>query len=382
MKHKILSLLIVAVAIFSFGQSAYAGAVTIPDAKLSNALHDILGVPYNQQITTEQLAGLTGDVNLSGYGISDMDGVQYLTGASSIDLSLNTIGSIPREIENLTSLESLDISGNKLTRIPSNIGNLSSLKSLDIRANRLEELTSALKKLSLDTFKCDYNFLNVSAGSSDRSIIDGIGAANKYFQDQLVTVKNLSAYSPQNGTIVLYWDEMGSIRFDNGVIGEIDRFVVLDSGYNYKGQASAQKKSYEISGLDTTTEYTFYVGADYYVKGTKYDGTYVKAYRSVTLKAVPQNTPTMTLTPSDTPTATPEPETPTPAPETPTPAPETPTPVPQTAVPGPPPEKTGGGLNTIYIVLIVLIALFVLLTLFIIMRAVGQKRNSNTRYRR
>ena len=136
MKYKILSLLIAAILIFSLGPSAYAGAVSISDTKLSNALHDIAGVPYNQQLTTEQLAALTGDVNLSGYGISDIDGVQYLTGAASIDLSLNTIGSIPREIENLTSLESLDLSGNKLTMLPSNIGNLSSLKTLDISAKQ------------------------------------------------------------------------------------------------------------------------------------------------------------------------------------------------------------------------------------------------------
>jgi hypothetical protein len=175
---------------------------------------------------------------------------------------------------------------------------------------------------------------------------------------------------------------MEHVHFDNGVIGEIDRFVVLDAGYDYKGQTGPQSTSYEISGLDTTTEYTFYVGADYYVQGTKYNAAYVKVYRSVKLKAVPQNTPTMSETPSATPTATPAPETPTPEPETPTPAPATGTPAPQTAAPSQEPEKTGGGLNAIYIILIILIALFVLLTVIIIVRAVGQKRRSDTRYRR
>ena len=117
-------------------------------------------------ITTEQLASITGSVNLSGRSISDIDGVQYLTGVTSLDLSLNSFSSIPRDIENLKSLETLDISGNKLAHIPSNLGAMTGLKNLDIRANRLTELPSALTKLTLDTFKCDYNFLDVSSGSS------------------------------------------------------------------------------------------------------------------------------------------------------------------------------------------------------------------------
>ena len=218
MKYKILAILLIAVLVFSFSHTAYAAAVSIPDAKMSNALHDMLSVPYNQQLTTEQLAGITGTVNLSGLGISDIEGVQYLKGATSIDLSLNSFGEIPREIENLTSLESLDLSGNKLTRIPSNIGAMSSLKYLDISANRLEEIPSALTSLSLIDFKCNYNFMNVSEGSAARNTINLISAQNKYFEDQLIAVQGLSAYAPQSGTIIIYWDKMEHIHFDSGVI--------------------------------------------------------------------------------------------------------------------------------------------------------------------
>lgn len=383
MKYKILSIFIVLVFAFSFAPVVFAGAVSIPDSNLSTALHDILGVANNQQITSEQLAGITGNVNLSGLGISNMDGVQYLTGATSIDLSLNSIGAVPREIENLTSLESLDLSGNKLTRLPSNLGGLSSLKNLDIRANRLAEIPSALTSLTLTDFKCDYNFLDVSDGSSARNTINLISAQNKYFEDQLTEVVNFSAYSPQSGSVVLYWDEMENIHFSNGVIGEIVRFSVLDSGYSYIGEAKPYEASFQINGLDTTTEYTFRVSADYYVKGTKYDGRYTKLYKDVKVKAVPQNTPTPEASATETPTPTLEPETPTPEPQTPTPTQQAATP---THTPAPiesqENEKTGGAGTTIYIIIIVLAAIFVFITLLIIMRAIAQRKHRNSRYRR
>ncbi len=383
MRYKLLSLFLIFALIFSLGQTAFAVAVSIPDSNLNSALHQLAGVPAGDSLTTEKLAAITGAVNLSNKGISNIDGVQYLTGASSIDISLNSITSVPREIENLTALESLDLSGNRLSRIPSNIGVMSGLKNLDISANRLDEIPSALTKLSLTTFKCDYNFLDVSDGSSARSTINLISAQNKYFEDQLIAVQKLSAYSPQNGTIVIYWDAMESIKFDSGAIGEIDRFVVLDSGYKYIGESAAYEKSYSISGLDTTTEYTFHVSADYYVKGTKYSSIYTKFYKEITLKAVPQNTPTMELSPTETPTVTPAPETPTPMPETPTPTiqADTQTPI-VTALPSQAPQSTNSAAKIIRIIIIILAVIFVLVTLLIIMRAVAQRKHRNSRYRR
>ena len=382
MKYKVLALLLTFVLIYSCVPVAQAATVTIPDANLNGALHQILGTPASEPITTEQLASITGSVNLSGRSISDIDGVQYLTGVTSLDLSLNSFSSIPRDIENLKALEVLDISGNKLARIPSNLGALTGLKNLDIRANRLTELPSALTKLTLNTFKCDYNFLDVSSGSSVLSTIGQIPAENKYYKDQLLPIKKFSAYSPQSGTITLYWDKMDDLVFDNGVVGHIARYVVLDSDYSYIGEVGGSGNSYEVSGLDPSIEYTFHVGADYYVKGTKYDGTYVKIYKEVTLKAMPLNTATPEISPTETPTASPVPDTATPEPATAAPTIQV---ITATTAPAPvateAPSDSGGG-RAIYIIIIVLAAIFVFVTLLIILRAIGQRSTRNTRYRR
>ena len=383
MKSKVFVFLLIMALIFSLAPTAFAGTVSIPDANLNGALRGILGISGSDPLTSEQLATITGAVNLSGKSISKIDGIQYLTGAQSIDLSLNDISSVPREIESLTSLEGLDLSGNRITRLPSNIGGMSGLKSLDIRANRLDELPSALSKLTLQTFNCDYNFLDVGDGGSDLGVINSINAPTKEYKRQLLPVQNFSAYSPQSGTVILYWDEMSFIHFDNGAIGEIARFSVLDGSYGYIGEANYTQKSYEISGLDTTTEYTFYVSADYYVQGTKYSNSYTKLYKSVKIKAVPQNTPTMELSTTETPTVTPEPITPTPTPPPATEEQQIVTPTPQPAAQATLPPKESGSLGTvIYIIIVVLGAIFVFITVLIILRAIGQRRSRNTRTRR
>ncbi len=383
MRYKILSVLLIFVIVFSLGSTALAGTVSIPDSNFASALRQLAGLGSGDAITSEALAGITGTVNLSNKGISDIEGIQYLTGATSIDLSLNDIGSVPRAIEQLTSLQSLDLSGNRITRLPSNIGGMSGLRHLDIRANRLDEIPSNLTKLSLETFKCDYNFLNVSDGSSALGTINLIPAVTKEYENQLIALKNFSGYSPQTGTIILYWDEMDHIKFDNGAIGEIVRFSVLDSGYGYVGEATYFEHSFEITGLDSTTEYTFHVSADYYVKGTKYDGRYTKLYESISLKAVPENTPMPEVVATETPTPSPEPATPTPVPETATPVPATATPSPTPApVATAEPETGRSTVSVLYIVIIILAIIFVFITLLIIARAITQKRNRNTRYRR
>lgn len=382
MKHKILTAILIISLIFIMQPSAFAGNVTISDSNFSDELHKLTNTPDGEALTTGKLAALSGDINLSNKKISNIDGIQYLTNANSIDLSGNKIGTIPREIKNLISLVSLDLSGNRLTRLPSNIGELSSLKMLDIRANRLAELTGALKNLSLDIIKCDYNFLDISDGSQTLSIINLISAGEKYYKDQLTPVTNFSAYSPENGKVVLYWDIIDNTTFDNGVIGQIIRYSVLDSSYEYLGEAKPNENTYEISGLDTSKEYTFYVSADYYVKNTKYDGTYTKLYKKVKVKPVPQNTPVMSATPTFTPTATLAPTLSptveiTAAPQQAVIADNTPS---AAIMPTEQPKKTSGLLKALYIIIAVLVIIFVFITLFIIARILQQKSRRNNRY--
>ena len=386
MKRKILSLILFILIIISSQTVVLAGNVAISDANLRTALYLLTGTPGNESLTTDKLAAVAGDVDLSNRNISDISGIHYLTGATSIDLSLNNISSVPREIEQLTSLKSLDLSGNRITRIPSNVGGMLGLKNLDIRANRLETITSALTKISFDNFKCDYNFLDLSEGSSDLSTIYQISAQNKEYMNQLSPITNFSAYSPVNGTIVLYWDKVSSIIFDNGAVGEISRFSVLDSNYSYLGEAIPGETTYEISGLNTGTDYKYYVGAEYNIRNTKYSGIKNKVYSSIELKPIPLNTPMVNITPSATPTISPTPisETATIKPVTATPdSGVTATIAPaQTSVPTEAPKKTSGAINAIYIIIAILVVVFVFITILIVGRALSQRNNRNSRYRR
>ncbi len=89
-------------------------AVSFPDAKLKNALLALPGADADGSgtLTEGEMEALTGPLMLSGLGISDITGLEFAKGVTQINLSGNTI----REISALSglALTSLDVSDNYL----------------------------------------------------------------------------------------------------------------------------------------------------------------------------------------------------------------------------------------------------------------------------
>lgn len=76
---------------FLFAKTAIAAALTdaeIPDKQLRLAFEVIVGHP---SVTEQELALLTGAIDLSDKGISDLKGLEYLTSVTEINLSNNNI---------------------------------------------------------------------------------------------------------------------------------------------------------------------------------------------------------------------------------------------------------------------------------------------------
>lgn len=87
--------------------------VTIPDAALRQKLLELADTNSDGSLTESELAALSDTQNLSGLKISDITGLQHLTGVTSINLSDNTIRSISA-LKSLAQLTALDISQNYL----------------------------------------------------------------------------------------------------------------------------------------------------------------------------------------------------------------------------------------------------------------------------
>ncbi|SFG56905.1 Cadherin-like beta sandwich domain-containing protein [Desulfotomaculum arcticum] len=108
----------VVVEVVEPGSGDNHGAITITNEALKNKLAVAAGkedgYPYN--LTKNELAGITGSVDLSGCGITDadMEVMQYLTGVSAIDLSGNpglTAAVVNQDTFDWTTAKSLNFSG-------------------------------------------------------------------------------------------------------------------------------------------------------------------------------------------------------------------------------------------------------------------------------
>lgn len=374
MKNKMFAALLAFLMVLPLGGTANAGEVNIPDANFANALRSLTGTPSNAALTDTALAGLTGTIDLSGRGITDISGIHYLANVEYLNLSLNQIEDIPSRIGRLVNLKGLDISGNSFESLPSEMSSLSSLKSLNISANRLDSLPGAIGQLKLDEFRCDYCFLDVSQGSQTLGTIAATGATTTAYLNQLIPVQNIHVYCPADGVLELSWDPLSDIDFGNGVTASVARYSVRTlKPFSFKEAVSASNNIYHEKGLDASKQYTYQVSADYQLKGTKYASNYTKLYVGVQFypKAMPSPTPTPEPTPE--PSPTPEPTqvvTATPAP----------TPVPvvtDTPLPTQEPAQTGGNpIKALTILLVILCIAFLIVAVLFVAKIVSDRRNA------
>lgn len=95
------------------------------------------------------LENLSGALDVSGYGINDLSGIEYCTHITSLDLSANHLIDI-NEISNLVNLSELYLSGNAIGSIES-LQPLRHLKYLDLSYNDIQDI-SVVKDLPAIAF--------------------------------------------------------------------------------------------------------------------------------------------------------------------------------------------------------------------------------------
>ena len=100
------------------------------------------------EVTSSQLAGITGTLDLSSQNISSLKAGDFdgLTSLTRLDLDENDLSTLPHGVFNeLTSLTRLDLSANDLVRLPDDIfDQLTSLTSLYLDENDLSALPDGL----------------------------------------------------------------------------------------------------------------------------------------------------------------------------------------------------------------------------------------------
>jgi len=130
----------------------------------------------------------TKELNLSGKGIRGIEGIEYLSGLNSLDLSYNELESL--DLSSCTRLTELNCSGNRLTSL--DLASCRKLKNLGCSDNALGELDlTALKNLQvLDCRNCGLKDLNLA---ENRSLTEVYCSGNEISAIDVTHLKKLKA---------------------------------------------------------------------------------------------------------------------------------------------------------------------------------------------
>ncbi|MGL4731182.1 MAG: leucine-rich repeat domain-containing protein [Clostridium sp.] len=134
--------------------------IIFKDPNFKKALNQELGKSDSADITIDELRSITGELDLEDRGISDIEGIKYLTNIEALNLNANHLTKLPESIGNLKSLQVLELDENNLECIPETIGNLNNLRELYISDNHLTELPESIGNLTnLEEFMAQVNNL-------------------------------------------------------------------------------------------------------------------------------------------------------------------------------------------------------------------------------
>ncbi len=142
MKMNSLATLILTVAAWaSVSGQAFAGTVVFADTTIDARVRSLISKPRPDPIDSADLIGVT-ELDVSGFLIEDLGGVEFLVNMLTLNLSDNAIVDIA-PLSGLVKIVSLDLSGNLIEDV-SPLVDLDKLRNVDLSTNEIRDLTPLL----------------------------------------------------------------------------------------------------------------------------------------------------------------------------------------------------------------------------------------------
>ncbi|MED4384705.1 DUF5011 domain-containing protein, partial [Bacillus mobilis] len=116
-----------------------------PDSALKNAVKKKMGIT-SDEVTPEQLSNVRDVLDLSGKGVTNFEGLQYLTGLNALYIKNSNLTEVPQQVLELKELKILDLSRNSITTIPDNMS-FNKLRVLDLSYNKITEVPDSVWEL-------------------------------------------------------------------------------------------------------------------------------------------------------------------------------------------------------------------------------------------
>lgn len=173
-----------------FSLTGYAQtSVSIPDTAFLSFLKANFSQTINasDQLIISAAAQETGKMECLNCGLTNLEGIQYFSGLSSIDVSYNSIASVPSLVP-IINLKSIHLNNNLLVSIPDFTGMLK-LKSIFIYKNLLTELPRFDNNPILNEIIASKNNLTSIEGISTLTSLVKLDIG----QNQLTQLPDLSA---------------------------------------------------------------------------------------------------------------------------------------------------------------------------------------------
>lgn len=124
-------------------------STVFPDKNFAQVIAAKLNKDISSTVTKEELANITGELICPPGDMSDLSGVGYLTGITTLNCSKNNVTTIPAEIGNLSNLEVLDLcKAYGVSSIPSEIGKLKKLKYIRLAFTKIDNIPKEIGDLN------------------------------------------------------------------------------------------------------------------------------------------------------------------------------------------------------------------------------------------
>jgi hypothetical protein len=149
--------------------------------------------------------------------------------------------------------------------LPNRIQEMASLRNLDISGNRFSELNNRMIYLHLNTFNCNYNFIDLSDGTISRNILENMevsGQVDAY--KQLIALPKIT-YVTDNGNLVVKWSKAYDVPFYDGTTAEVAGYSILLDGV-FQETVGPDETEYALGYLDAG-DYDISVSPDYQMEG-------------------------------------------------------------------------------------------------------------------
>lgn len=223
-------------------------------------------------------------LNISRNNIRDLpDEIASMPNLQTLIASRNKIRAIPASFGS-SKIKVLFLAGNRIRTLPPALFDSAYLKALDVNLNRLTSVPSEINRINYTVLNLNFNFIDVSPGSSDEVIISGVNASEKHYLRQLTPITNLR-FTPTENSILLAWDPSPDSG-DGSFAADVKNYVVyLESSGTLTTLATLGKDvtMYTDTGLSPGQDRRYQVSVIYHVV-SPFESDDIQHYTSISAR--------------------------------------------------------------------------------------------------